>query len=661
MSSHQLAEPFPTSTRKAQRTAPIIIVGNGPVGIKAAQLLLAKSVDSKVVIFGEERESPYNRVQLSLFLAGKVSESELDNPVLYKQHENLKEVRGRKIIAIDRANQSVTDNFGEVTYYSKLILALGSTPVTPEIENIDIEGVHHFRTLADTKCLIARREDSKNFFIVGSGPLGLETATAMKQPSNQVHLLVRSKLLTKEMGDRAQQILTDHVEASGINVVYHNPIKRVIGESKVEQVELVNGELIDCDCLIFCVGVKPRIGIAEQARIETRKGIVVDEFMRTSDENIYAIGECCEFNDVTYGIVSPGFSQAKTCIEHIDGCLQKYQNESAHVEVKFVDYPTGYYGDLMAEEDGCFRYANRLKGIYRKLIIKKGRLVGAIVMGPWEEEETLKYGVKKKQKITLKALREFEKTGIIFGKEPEQKKVKSLPHDYIICLCEGVTRGELSEAIQSGCRTVETLGQRTCAGTVCGSCKPMLMDLLDEPAPNLVMRHQKPVLIASVISILFIFVTVFFQPLSIADTVQLSWHFEKLWFDNFWKQVSGYSLLGLCLIATALAVRKRWKRLNVGHVDSWRYAHSIVGILALLVLMVHTGMRLGENLNFTLMATFIGATLTGSLVGVFMARNHHWSDFKLRKHRLWWSRVHHTLLWMLLPLLGFHILSVYYF
>lgn len=661
MSSHQLAEPFPTSTRKAQRTAPIIIVGNGPVGIKAAQLLLAKSVDSKVVIFGEERESPYNRVQLSLFLAGKVSESELDNPVLYKQHENLKEIRGRKIIAIDRVNQSVTDNFGEVTYYSKLILALGSTPVTPEIENIDIEGVHQFRTLADTKCLIARREDSKNFFIVGSGPLGLETATAMKQPSNQVHLLVRSKLLTKEMGDRAQQILTDHVEASGINVVYHNPIKRVIGDSKVEQVELSNGELIDCDCLIFCVGVKPRIGIAEQAKIETRKGIVVDEFMRTSDENIYAIGECCEFNDVTYGIVSPGFSQAKTCVEHIDGCLQKYQNESAHVEVKFVDYPTGYYGDLMAEEDGCFRYANRLKGIYRKLIIKKGRLVGAIVMGPWEEEEALKYGVKKRQKVTLKALREFEKTGIIFGKEPEQKKVKSLPHDYIICLCEGVTRGELSQAIQSGCRTVETLGQRTCAGTVCGSCKPMLMDLLDEPAPNLVMRHQKPVLIASIISILFIFITVFFQPLSIADTVQLSWHFEKLWFDNFWKQVSGYSLLGLCLIATALAVRKRWKRMNVGHVDSWRYAHSIVGILALLVLMIHTGMRLGENLNFTLMATFIGATLTGSLVGVFMARNHHWSDFKLRKHRLWWSRVHHTLLWMLLPLLGFHILSVYYF
>lgn len=661
MGSHQLAEPFPTFTKAKQRTAPIVIVGNGPVGIKAAQLLLAKSIDSKIVLFGEERESPYNRVQLSLFLAGKVSESELDNPVLFKQHPGLEERRGRKIIAIDRANKTVTDSFGEITYYSKLILALGSTPVTPGFDNIYIDGVHQFRTLADTKCLIARREACKSFFVVGCGPLGLETAMAMKQPNNQVNLIVRSRMLTQDMGERAQQILMDHVEASGINIVYQNPIKRIIGKNKVEKIELANGELVDCDCLIFCVGVKPTIGIADQAKLETRKGIIVDEFMRTTDDDIYAVGECCEFDDVTYGIVSPGFSQAKTCVEHILGCFLKYRNESCHVEVKFGDYPTGYYGELLADEENCYRYTNRLKGIYRKLIIKNNRLVGAIVIGPWDEEEDVKYGVKKKQKVGIKALKEFEEEGFIYGKQPEQKHVKSLPHDYIICLCEGVTRGELTTAIQSGCRTVDTLGERTCAGTVCGSCKPLLMELLDEPAPNLVMRHQKSVLIASVVSILFIFVTVFFQPLSIADTVQFSWHIEKLWFDNFWKQVSGYSLLSLCALATALAIRKRWKKLKFGHVDSWRYAHSIVGILALIVLMIHTGMRLGENLNFALMSIFLGATLTGSLVGVFMARNHHWSDFKLRKHRLWWSRVHHTLLWMLLPLLGFHILSVYYF
>lgn len=660
MSCNHLAEPLPVESSPLHQTAPIVIVGNGPVGIKAAQLLLATATDSHVVIFGEERESPYNRVQLSLYLAGKITEEELNNPIALKDHPNVEERIGRKIISIDRHNKTVTDQQGQQTQYSKLILATGSTPVVPQLDNIDIDGVYTFRTLHDTKSLLHEKENSRHFYIIGSGPLGLETAMAMKQPNNDVSLEVRSNLLNRNLGEQAQEILSDYVEASGIKIVHQNPLAKIIGEKKLEQIELQDGSRVDCDCLIICAGVKPSTALAEQNRINTRRGVVVDQYMRTNDPDIYAIGECCEFDDITFGIVSPGFSQAKTCIEHIQGCFKEYRNESFHVQVKFSDYTTGYFGDLMAEGSDSYSYTNRLKGIYRKLVVKDNQLVGAIVIGNWDEENEVKIAVKQKRKYSEKAFREFEITGLLQGK-PREQQVKHLPRDYIICLCEGVTRGELSRAITSGCRTVETLGEKTCAGTVCGSCQPMLMSLLDEPAPNLVMRHQKAILFASVLSILFIIATIFFEPLTIANTVQFSWHIEKLWFDNFWKQVSGYSLLGLCLIASALAIRKRFKKFNVGHVDSWRYAHSIVGIIALVMLMVHTGMRLGDNLNFALMSAFLGATLTGSLVGVFMARNHHWSDFKLRKHRLWWSRIHHTLLWMLPPLLGFHILSVYYF
>ena len=103
------------------------------------------------------------------------------------------------------------------------------------------------------------------------------------------------------------------------------------------------------------------------------------------------------------------------------------------------------------------------------------------------------------------------------------------------------------------------------------------------------------------------------------------------------------------------------KKLNVGHLDDWRHVHAIIGVIALVTLMIHTGMRLGHNMNLALMLVFLAATLTGSLVGVFMARNHHWTDLKLRKHRAWWSRVHYTLLWTLPALLIYHILAVYYF
>ncbi|TQV74024.1 NAD(P)/FAD-dependent oxidoreductase [Aliikangiella marina] len=660
MSGNNLAEPLHAYFNDPLEADPVVIVGNGPVGIKAAQLLVAKSQDSKIVIFGEEREAPYNRVQLSQYLAGKVSEAELDNPLKIEDHSRVEQKLGHKIIAVDRQLKTVTDDQGNVTPYSKLILATGSQPVVPAIANVDLEGVYTFRTLNDTKSLINERSSASKLYVIGSGPLGLETAVAMKQPNNEVKLEVRSNLLNRDLGEQAQEVLSDYVKASGIEIVHHNPLAAIIGDSHIEQIELQNGERIDCDCLIICAGVKPSTFLAEKIGLETRKGIVVDEKMRTSDPDVYAIGECCEFDDMTFGIVSPGFSQAKTCVEHITGNFHSYFNENIHVQVKFNDYTTGYFGELLAEGSLNYTYVNRLKGVYRKLVVKNNLLIGAIIIGNWDEENEIKIAVKQKKKLTEKALREFEITGLIHQK-PKQKLVEHLPRDYIVCLCEGVTRGELSRAITSGCRTVESLGEKTCAGTVCGSCKPMLMNLLDAPAPNLVMRHQKSILSASILSIILIIATVFFQPLSIAESVQFSWHIEKLWFDNFWKQVSGYSLLGLCVFASALAIRKRFKKFRVGHVDSWRYAHSIVGILALVMLMVHTGMRLGDNLNFALMAVFLGATLTGSLVGVFMARNHHWSDFKLRKHRLWWSRIHHTLLWMLPPLLGFHILSVYYF
>lgn len=143
--------------------------------------------------------------------------------------------------------------------------------------------------------------------------------------------------------------------------------------------------------------------------------------------------------------------------------------------------------------------------------------------------------------------------------------------------------------------------------------------------------------------------------------MQTHWYWQELWYDNFWKQVTGYSLLGLCALTATLSLRKRIPKLSFGHMDHWRYVHSLIGCVALVALVIHTGFRLGENLNMALMLVFLGATTTGALVGVFMARNHHWTDLKLRKHRNRWSIVHYALLWALPALLSYHILSVYYF
>lgn len=659
MSSY-LRSPLNKPCNRDANRLPIVIIGNGPVGIKAANLILETTSDLDVIIFGEEKSKPYNRVQLSLFLAGKVTEAQLDNSIDSCENNRITEYLGRRVINIDRESKTVIDDSGATTQYSKLILALGAHPTVPKLKNTHIQGVHQFRTIDGTNELLKSKKSCKNIYIVGSGPLGLEAAFAMKQPNNNVTLQVRNQLLGNYFNDDAQQVLIDYIAASGIKISFRNSIKKIIGTDAVTAIETENGEQVDCDCLIFCTGIAPNVSLAKKIGLETSHGIIVDKYTRTSDESIYAIGDCSEFREKTFGVVSPGFKQAKSCVEHIAGHLHEFQEELPHVQVKFNDYTTAYYGEMDVNNGEFYSYTNRLKGIYRKLILKDNRLVGVILIGNWEEENEIKIAVNENRKFRAKALTKFEETGLLINK-PQELQVKNLPEDYVVCLCQNVTKGELSNAMKSGCRTIETLGESTKAGTVCGSCKPLLANLLDKPAPNLVMRHQKEIFVASIISIVLILLTVFFEPLSVTQSVQMEWHLEKLWFDNFWKQVSGFTLLGLCLIACALVLRKRLKKFNFGHVDTWRYAHSIIGIIALFILMIHTGVRMGANLNFILMSVFLAATMTGSLVGVFMSKNHHWSDHKLRQHRFWWSRVHYTLLWMLLPLLIFHILSAYYF
>ena len=186
-----------------QHLQPIIIVGNGPVGVRAAGLILEKDSDARVVIFGEESYQPYNRVQLSLFLAGSISRAQLANPIIEDRHRRLEQVIGQAITGIDPDKRFILTPSGERHYYSKLILALGSSPVTPDINNINRKGVYQFRTFRDAKTLLKKKQDSKNIFVVGSGPLGLETAVAMKQPNNKVTLQVREK--TIESSSRSER------------------------------------------------------------------------------------------------------------------------------------------------------------------------------------------------------------------------------------------------------------------------------------------------------------------------------------------------------------------------------------------------------------------------------------------------------------------------
>lgn len=636
----------------------IVIVGAGPTGVKAASELLNRSDAVSVKIFNGELCKPYNRAQLSYFLAGDLGRSDLNNS-LPKTSQRLTEFDNCRIQALNIEQKLVVDQHGNEHRYDKLILSTGSYVKAPSIAGSDKSGVCLFRSMGDAEELLQRRILHDDLYIIGSGPLGIETALAMKSRANRVYLQVRKSLFAPELDDNARGVLADYIRSNGVTIIDDALVDKILGNGKVSGVRLNNGKVLAVDSVVMCTGVSPLKELAANSELELGNGILVDDFMRTNCDDVYAIGECAEHRGVTHGLILPGYEQAEACVGHILSEPIPYSGRSGELQFKFRNFSSHVLGVADDESAESVVYKNPLKNIYRKLYIKNRRIVGAVLIGDWSESGRVASAIASEEKLPFNTRSRFLKGGHLWSKD--EVSLTEQPEDYIVCLCKGVTRGQISSCMEKGHRSLAALGQELDAGVTCGSCQPLLKTMLNEPVANLIMRHHKAIFWASLVSIAVIMLTFFAPKLPFERSVQSGFQFERIWYGSVYKQATGYVLLALIFLSGALSFRKRWKKIAFGNLDNWRFVHTIMGLIALVALIVHTGFRLGENLNFALMVVFLLATLTGSIVGVFMSRNHHWTDIKLTQYRAWWSRVHYCLLWLLPALLSFHILSSYYF
>jgi nitrite reductase (NADH) large subunit len=229
-----------------------------------------------------------------------------------------------------------------------------------------------------------------------------------------------------------------------------------------------------------------------------------------------------------------------------------------------------------------------------------------------------------------------------------------------VCNCATVTRGHLTRAVAGGCRSVECLVEATGAGRVCGSCRPLLAELVGSQAQPTALTGRRSLLWASIVSLLVLIA--FYLPGGFRelDSAQGSPWPQRLWTDGIWRQVSGYTLLTLGLTALLLSLRKRWSRFSFGDFGLWRVAHVVLGMSMLGVLVLHTGLRLGNNFNFLLLVSFLLLTKLGSVASAVTAVESRPTRTS-RRWKQWSTRTHIVLAWPLPVLLGFHILSVYYF
>jgi nitrite reductase (NADH) large subunit len=626
------------------------------------QELRRRTPGCAVVLYGDEPWEPYNRVRLSSFLGGELKWHGLTRDLVLPEDPKLTLRYGCAVTAVDPDARRVHDAHGRWQSYSQLILATGSRPHVPEIPGIDLNGVYTFRNMADAQKLAARRVRSRRTVVLGGGLLGLEAARGMQRFHTDVCIIEHySRLMMRQLDDGAAATLAAHVRGLGIRVVLGEGIKRVLGERLVSGVELRSGEVIDCDTLIVATGIRPNVDLARKASLALGRGIRVDDRMQTSVPDIYAVGECAEHRDRVYGLVAPGLEQAAVAAHSIAGGTARYAGSAVATRLKVLDLPVFSMGPVGAEERPSFATAvnSRADGSYRSLVVERGRLVGAIAVGECPDLGRLQEAVGQGRRVWPWQSWRFRKTGSMWA-EAEAVSVVHWPAATAVCNCTGVTRGALGVAMASGYATVETLIAATGASTVCGSCRPLLAELVGGGGPTVAVRGARTLLSTVAAALIAALLLALVIAVPYAASVQVPWQWDVLWRDGFWKQVSGFTVVGLSVALLVLSLRKRIRRFTLGEFSWWRVAHALLGGLTLAGLAVHTGGRLGANLDFMLMAFFLGMVIVGAASGAVIALEHRLGGgaARMRRMALW---MHILLFWPVPVLLASHVFKTYYF
>lgn len=641
----------------------VIVVGSGPVGVRFVDELLRRQPDAEVHLFGNEPVKPYNRVQLSALLAGeKTPEAiQLELPSVEKHPNFVFTVAAVK--SIDPEAGTLEDSLGNRHRFDRLVLATGARAHVPNIPGNHAQGVYTFRNMIDTEALYSRLASARHVVVAGGGVLGVEAARGLLRFNTRVTLIQQgSRLMNRQLDDEAAAKLTAKLEADGVRVITDSGVREIYEDGRVTGVRIYSGEELPCDTVLISAGIRPNIELARQSGLKTAQGVVVDDHLRTSSERIFAIGECSEHRGKTYGLVTPGLEQAAIVAEFLCGGDSIYSGSTTVSRLKVIGEEVISLGEVSElikrprQYEICFRQKKR--NCYRKLVVCKGELIGAVGFGEWNEFPRLQEIFQSGRKIWFWQLLWFWLTGRLWLLEAAGD-VKKWPANAVVCQCNQVTQGELIAAQRNGANSVCSLSDQTRAGTACGSCKPLLSQLVGAVQEKV--KNWQSLLALSVLAVVAVVLMVFVPDASVATSVQVQNSFEKIWNDKTWKQITGFSLLAMVALGMAMSLRKRLQWKWMGAFSGWRFLHALLGAACAVLIIFHTGFHLGDNLNRLLMVSFLGVLIMGALAGFVTGLSHTLSPARAQSVQKNWSFLHLLAAWPLPVLLAMHILSVYYF
>jgi nitrite reductase (NADH) large subunit len=466
-------------------TEKLIIVGNGMApGRMLEHLLEAASGLYQVTIFNAEPRVNYDRIMLSPVLSG---EKDYEEIIIHGDGWYIKNgialYKGHKVVAIDRAAKTVASDHGVTESYDKLVIATGSVPFILPVPGNDLAGVLTYRDLDDVNAMLLAAQSRAKAVVIGGGLLGLEAAAGLEARGMDVTVLhLMPTLMERQLDPAAGYLLQKAVEARGIKVITKASTKAILGEGRVEAVELADGRKIPATLVVMAAGIKPNAWLARDAELEVNRGVLVDAGMVTSDPDILAIGECAEVGGHTYGLVAPLYEMARVAagtLAGVENSVFVHSDTPTKLKVTGIDvFSVGDFAEGEDREEIVLRDASA--GLYRRLVLKDNRIIGSVLFG--DTLDGAWFTDLKKREVDISDMRDT----LIFGqayqggpKLDPMAAVAALPDDAEICGCNGVCKGKISGAIAGkNLTSLDDVRAHTKASASCGSCTGLVEQLL---------------------------------------------------------------------------------------------------------------------------------------------------------------------------------------
>jgi nitrite reductase (NADH) large subunit len=466
-------------------TERLVIIGNGMAPGRMLEHLFERDRRRyQVTIFNAEPRVNYDRIMLSPVLSG---EKDYEEIIIHGDGWYIKNgitlYKGHKVVGIDRTAKTLASNHGVVTSYDKLAIATGSLPFILPVPGHNLPGVLSYRDLDDVNAMLLAAQSTAKAVVIGGGLLGLEGAAGLKARGMDVTVLhLMPTLMERQLDPAAGYLLQKEVEARGIKVITKANTKAILGNSKVEGVELADGTVIQATLVVMAAGIRPNAWLAKDAGLEVNRGILVDAGMTTSDPGILALGECAEVGGHVYGLVAPLYEMARVAAARLAGddtAAFVHSDTPTKLKVTGIDlFSLGDFADGEDREEIVLRDAS--SSIYRRLVLKDNRIIGTVLFG--DTLDGAWFTDLKKREVDISEMRDT----LIFGQAYQggapldpMVAVAALPDEAEICGCNGVCKGKITGAIDSkGLTSLDDVRAHTKASASCGSCTGLVEQLL---------------------------------------------------------------------------------------------------------------------------------------------------------------------------------------